>query len=418
MSKLKSATLQVDSSQALSVDPQSLFRLPWTMSDNAMTWLEPTRHCNITCDACFHENDRSSQKSLEQIDLELRTLLRLRRCDAMLIGGGEPLTHPQIIEITHMVRSFRVKPILITNGVGLNPNLVHDLKIAGLYGFTFHVDAHQIRPDWEGKTEKELNVLRQHLVDMVAKERGLTCAFNITVFPDTLEEVAEIVEWAVQNIDKVHILTLIPVRTVPPDDSHKYFIGGKQIDINQTPYVSKIAYKNLTSIDMYDAIRKILPNYKFCSYLGGTALPISLKWILGSHIGTKQMSFGNLGNKSMELIQYSSHFLRGKYLAYAKPDMKWRTRLVFFLAIFDKEIRKACRKYFTAILHNPKILFRRIYIQSISAVQPVDILPSGEQDNCDGCPNKTYWNGRLVSACRFEEYKIWGGPLTIAPTDP
>ena len=72
------------------VNPQTLFRLPWTMSDNAMTWLEPTRQCDITCDACFHENDPESQKSLEQIERELKTMLRLRRCDAMLIAGGEP----------------------------------------------------------------------------------------------------------------------------------------------------------------------------------------------------------------------------------------------------------------------------------------------------------------------------------------
>jgi len=79
-----------------------LFRLPWAMADNAMTWLEPTRQCNITCDACFAINDPKSQKSLPQIESELQTMLRLRRCDAMLIAGGEPLVHPDIVEITRI----------------------------------------------------------------------------------------------------------------------------------------------------------------------------------------------------------------------------------------------------------------------------------------------------------------------------
>lgn len=397
------------------VNPQTLFRLPWTMSDNAMTWLEPTRQCDITCDACFHENDPESQKSLEQIERELKTMLRLRRCDAMLIAGGEPLTHPRIIEITKMVKSYHVKPVLITNGVGLNQDLVFDLKKAGMHGFTFHIDAHQHRPGWEGKTENELNGLRLQFAEMLKKAGGLSCAFNITVFPDTLKDVADIVRWAVQNIDKVHIVTLIPVRMISPENSHDFFIGGGKIDIRETPYVSKVPYKNLSSIDIYKEIIKILPNYKFCAYLGGTALPTSLKWILGTHMGTQNQSFGNLGCKSMELLQYASHFFRGKYLAYTKTQANRKGRMAFLLAFFDKEIRSAMKRYWSSVISDPRILFKRIYLQSISAVQPVDILDTGEQDNCDGCPNKTFWNDRLVSACRYEEYHIWGAPINIAP---
>ena len=45
-------------------------------------------------------------------------------------------------------------------------------------------------------------------------------------------------------------------------------------------------------------------------------------------------------------------------------------------------------------------------------MQPHDYLPNGEQDECDGCPNKTYWKGRLVSECRKEDYLMYGRPLT------
>jgi hypothetical protein len=31
----------------------------------------------------------------------------------------------------------------------------------------------------------------------------------------------------------------------------------------------------------------------------------------------------------------------------------------------------------------------------------------------DGCPNKTYHNGALVSACRKEEYVRYGGMITL-----
>ena len=143
-----------------------------------MTWLEPTRKCNITCDACFQMNDPRSQKSLEQIEREVETMLRLRRCDAMLIAGGEPLTHPRIVEITKMVKSLGVKAVLITNGVGLDRDLLHELRNAGLFGVTFHVDAHQHRPGWKGKSEAELNELRQYFADMVHSEGGLSCSYK------------------------------------------------------------------------------------------------------------------------------------------------------------------------------------------------------------------------------------------------
>ena len=55
-----------------------LYRLPWTMSDNAFTWLEPTRKCNMACEYCYQRNDNKSQKTLVQIEMELRALFRLR----------------------------------------------------------------------------------------------------------------------------------------------------------------------------------------------------------------------------------------------------------------------------------------------------------------------------------------------------
>ncbi|MFC2141707.1 radical SAM protein [Acidobacteriota bacterium] len=402
-------------SLSLSLDPQTLYRLPWTLSDNAMTWLEPTRQCNITCDACFHDNDPESRKTLTQIEYELKSMLRLRRCDAMLIGGGEPLTHPDILEITRLVKSFHVKPILITNGVGLELEQIRELKRAGIFGFTFHVDAHQTRPGWEGKSETELNALRQHFAEMVHEVGGLSCAYNVTIFPDTLNDVPAIVEWATQNINKVNILTLIPVRLGHRDDPFDFYIGTKKIDLDDTPYVSDQKYTNLSALDVYEQIRKVLPGYQFSSYLGGTALPHSPKWLLGSHIGSATGSCGNMGAKSMEILQTIHHTFKGCYLAYTKPALNRKARLTLFFGVFDRSVRKAAAKYVRTVLRNPLKLFKRLYVQSISVVQPVDILATGERDNCDGCPNKTFWQDRLVSACQLEEYLYYGRPFSVVP---
>jgi len=174
------------------IDLATLYRLPWSTTDNGMSWIEPTRKCNISCDLCYATNDPQSEKSLAQIEAELRGSLALRKCDLMMIAGGEPLTHGRILDIVRLVKSLGPKPLLVTNAVMLDPPLVRELKRAGLFGFIFHVDSHQRRPGWAGRSERELNVLRQELVDMVHAEGGLVSSFNITIFPDAVDEIPAI----------------------------------------------------------------------------------------------------------------------------------------------------------------------------------------------------------------------------------
>lgn len=397
------------------IDTNRLFRMPWTMSDNAMTWLEPTRKCNITCDACFTINDPNSQKTLAQIEDELETALRLRRCDAMLIAGGEPLTHPQIIDIVRLVSERNIKAQLVTNGVGITSDLLHELKMNGLYGITFHVDSHQARPDWTGKNETELNALRQYFADMVADEGGLVCAYNTTIFPDALRYVPDIIEWTCQNIKKVSVMTLIAERMLSPETPFDFYAADKKVDLSDMAFYTDMNYKDLTTLDIYTEVKKVLPDFEFCAYLGGTALCQSLKWAIGCRIGSTRNRYGNIGAKSMEIMQNFYHAWKGCYLAYAKPRLSRKGKLMFLFSLFDREIRKTGWNYFRQVLKNPFRLFEKLYVQTINILQPIDILPNGEQDNCDGCPNGTVWNKRLVRACHLDNYKNYGGPVHMVP---
>ena len=397
------------------LDPGRMFRLPWTASDNAMTWFEPTRRCNITCDACFVTNDRSSDKSLAEIEHELDAVLRLRRCDALLVAGGEPLVHPEIVEIVRRVHRRGVKPVVITNGVRLDRPLLRELVRAGAHGFTFHVDSHQHRPGWKDASESELNQLRAHFADMLREEGRLTCAFNTTVFPDTLDDVPAIVDWAVSVPDRVHVLTLIAVRMLEPDSPFEFWVGDAPIDVQSTPYVSNTPYSNLTTSELTAKIREILPDFRFCAYLGGTVHPHALKWVIGVRIGSSVRGYGYLGARSMELLQNGHHALRGRYLAFSDPRSSRSGRAALLLGTFDRQVRRAAAKYGLGVVRSPRRLLERVHLQSISVVQPVDLLPNGEADTCDGCPNRTFWEERLVPACKAEEYRLFGGPMHAVP---
>ena len=124
----------------------------------------------------------------------------------MSIAGGDPLVHPQIVEIVKMVSEGGWKPIINTNGLALGRKLLKRLKEAGVFGFTFHVDSGQGRGGrWDGMNELELNELRLHFARMVADAGGLTTSFNSTVFPHTLKHVPKLLEWAREHIDIVHL---------------------------------------------------------------------------------------------------------------------------------------------------------------------------------------------------------------------
>ena len=81
--------------------------------------------------------------------------------DCISIAGGDPLLYPDIISLVKEIKSRGLKPIINTNGKALTRELLKELKKAGVYGFTFHVDSKQGRPgEWKGKNELELNELR------------------------------------------------------------------------------------------------------------------------------------------------------------------------------------------------------------------------------------------------------------------
>ena len=108
------------------VDHNELYRFPWTLSDNAISWLEPTSECNLQCDGCYRENKKGSHKSLEEVRAELDVFQSQRKSDCISIAGGDPLLYPHIVELVAEIKRRGWKPILNTNGKALTEALLKD----------------------------------------------------------------------------------------------------------------------------------------------------------------------------------------------------------------------------------------------------------------------------------------------------
>jgi hypothetical protein len=397
--------------------PTDYYRLPWTLTDNVLSWLEPTKRCNLYCEGCYSHNAKGSDKTLEQIRADLDLFTSQRTVDSISVAGGDPLVHPEIVEITRMIKEdYGLKPVLNTNGLALTPELLKELKRAGVFGFTFHIDSSQGRPGWEGKDEIELNELRLQYAQMCAAAGDISVAFNSTVFPHTLDLVPGMLEWARRNIDIVHIMVFILFRTTRTNE-FDYFAQGKPVDPAELVYYDEDKLPEpIMAQDIVDKIREAEPEYDPCAYLGGTKDPNTFKWLLAQRVGTSEKIHGYTGKRFMEMAQTGHHLARGRYLAYSKPSALRHGRLTTLAgSLFDKGLRSTALRWAGSVAQNPLSVTNRLHMQSVLIIQPIDMQADGQTNMCDGCPDMTVHNGELVWSCRLEERLKYGCFLTCAP---
>jgi len=396
--------------------PEKYFRLPWNLSDNAITWLEPTTKCNLYCEGCYRENDPLGHKPLDQVIKDLEVVKSLRRTDGISIAGGEPLIYPDLLPLVRYVASQGWKPIINSNGQALTPQLVRDLKEAGVVGFTMHVDSHQVRPGWKGKTEEELCELRLKLATMIREhgEGQIACSFNATIYRDTLKDIPMLTKWAHDHIDIVQTMVYILFRSARRQANFDVYACGEKVDVGNLVYQldHQEQHQDIVSQEIADIIRQDYPEHEPCAYLNGTEDPRSMKWLLTTRVGAKGGPIlGYMDAKFMEWVQNFHHYFYDTYLAYSRPCWTEWFQKMLFAAPFNKGLRKVFGKW----LKNPADWFKPLYAQSIMVIQPCDLFEDGRQNMCDGCPDAIAYKGKMVWSCRVDELEKFGCFIQCSP---
>ena len=391
---------------------REMYRLPWSLNDNPIGWLEVTDRCNIYCRGCYRLNI-TGHKPLEEVKEDILFFKEWRNCYNISIAGGEPLLHPDIIDIVAFTVENGMQALMLTNGHGLTRELLVALKEAGALGVAFHIDSQQNRPGWKGKNELELMELRQHYADMVATVPGLYCNFGMTVYHANLHNLPDIVRWANQNVDKVHGLVFICYRSAPEDLDVDYVVGDEAVPVQQDlSYAGEpLSEIDLTSKQIFKTLQAEIPHYDTSAYLGGTQAHDSIKWLIGVQVGRNGRMYGSVGPRSMEAVQAAYHFFKGTYLTYLRRNRAGKRLLAG--ALIDPKMRQVARAWLGDVIRNPLRFFQPLFTQSIGIVQAPDILEDGRTDMCDSCPDMTVYDGKLVNSCRMDEFRLYGTYVTV-----
>jgi hypothetical protein len=236
--------------------------------------------------------------------------------------------------------------------------------------------------------------------------------FNSTVYPSTYHEIPDVLRWGQANIDRVHGLVFITYRTATTDDSVARDLGDRQVDLGKLSYTTqRFEEKFITGPEVVDIIQQHCPQFEPSGYLGGTILHDSFKWLAGAVIGSKKTVYGSIGKRTMEVAQAGHHLFKGTYLAYLSQSTIGNK--VFAMAPYDPAVRKAAKARMADVTHNPSALMDRVYLQSIGIIQAPDLLPDGRADMCDSCPDITIYDGKFVNSCRMDEYRLFGGFVSV-----
>ncbi len=391
------------------VQRDELYRLPWSKVDNAGGWVEVTDACDLWCPGCYRHR-LSGHRSLTAVKEDILTISRLTNCDRIAIAGGEPLLYRPIVEVVEFIARQGLKPVLLTNGERLTPDLARDLRKAGLAKYHFHVDSGMQRPKWTEKNEAEMNELRQYYADLVWEVGGVQCGFNITVFRSTLQYLPDILDWCRRNMHKVQHVSLIAFRGIPLTDGIGYQARGKPVDVGKFQHTSEdMTEIDISTDEMFSVLERHDSSFRPCTYLSGTSAPETYKFLVTLQVGSAAAFYGYLGARTAECVQIAHHLFKGRYCAFLR-DPKVGRRL-FVMALVDRRVRDTAGRFLKTVLRNPVRFFDSLYVQSVSLQQPNEIV-DGQANLCDGCLNMMMHGDQLIPSCRLDEYRLFGDAVT------
>lgn len=167
--------------------------------------VEVTSRCNLNCEFCIRNSWKNDQGDMTPLTTEkmLQDLAELSPKPEIQFGGyGEPLLHPEFLEIIARTNRIGARTSLVTNGTLLTRGIANQLVKSGLDRIWISVDiAHQdsfqayFQADYREHIACCLEVFRENKNQNPtgSRTRGLEIGLSIVVTRQNLPEVLELI---------------------------------------------------------------------------------------------------------------------------------------------------------------------------------------------------------------------------------
>ncbi|MEO6971216.1 MAG: radical SAM protein [Chthoniobacterales bacterium] len=147
-----------------------------------------TEQCNLDCHYCNEFNNSIPHPSVGDLQ---KWMTKIRDLGVARLGfqGGEPLKHPDIVELVRIAKSLGFYPLsMSTNGFLLTRELLADLETAGLD--SIHISVDRMTPI--ESTRKSMKSILSKL-DWF-KDSKIKLNISAVLFKETLDEMGQVVD--------------------------------------------------------------------------------------------------------------------------------------------------------------------------------------------------------------------------------
>lgn len=156
-----------------------------------------TDQCNLDCHYCTEYDNSVPHPRLDDLKRWIRKIKELG-CIRIGLQGGEPLLHPDIVEVVRYCKAVGLHTSMSTNGFKLTPQLVQALEDAGLDALQVSVDRMTPIPS----TRKALKTVIPKLEYL--KQSSIPFHLTGVLFHETLGEAREVLQYGLSQGISTH----------------------------------------------------------------------------------------------------------------------------------------------------------------------------------------------------------------------
>ena len=160
-----------------------------------IVWFEITRSCNLPCKHCYVEAGKPREGELSTPEIfDILEQLQQQGVFALVLVGGEPMRHPDFLEILHRAHELGFVLSIATNGTYITQEIIDAIPREECV-VSVSLDGTSFQKEFRVKTDYE--EVRDRM--LLLKENGIPAAVMTVMTDRNVEELEDIYAFAREN---------------------------------------------------------------------------------------------------------------------------------------------------------------------------------------------------------------------------